>query len=340
MKNILVFNVNWLGDVVFSSPVFRTLKEQFPDAMITCIAHPRVREIAASIPGVDRVMIFDEKGSHRSLLAKLDFVFKLRRLHFDTAFILRLSFTRTFLLWLAGIPRRYGYARKGWGWCLTKSLFSLNNTSHRSDQYLKIVELAGIVIEDRANQLVADPHARDMVVQQLQSLGWNGRDRLVAINCGGNWPLKRWPEGNFTELIRRVMTLPGVAVVVPGGESDLSLIERITLPLEKKPIVMAGRVDLKGMIALCSVLDILVSNDSGPLHVANAVGTAVIGIFGPTREEWTGPRGRGRRVILQHDLECNSTPCYDNVCRDNKCMQAVTVDEVFDAVQNLLGKGA
>jgi lipopolysaccharide heptosyltransferase II len=336
IRNILVFNVNWLGDVVFSSPVFIALKAEYPDSKITCIVHPRVKDIASSIPAIDEIVVFDERGVHRSVFAKAAFVRKLKGSKFNVAFILRGSFSRSLLLWLSGIPLRYGYARKGWGWLLTGPIFSLDKNKHRSDQYLEVIEKSGIEVKDRSNSLYADETLRVQVRELLSEKGWNGTDRLVALNCGGNWDLKRWPEDQFSTLVRLIMELPGIQLVMSGAKNDIELIRRIVTPLERKPIITAGLVDIKGMVALFSLLDVLISNDSGPLHVANALGVNVIGLFGPTRPELTGPRGKGDKIILMHDISCNSHACYSLKCSDNICMKKIKVDEVFAAVNKLL----
>src|SRR5262245_47517489 len=135
MQNILVVNVNWLGDVIFSSPVFKAIKENYPKAHVACLAVPRVKEILESIPGIDEIIIYDEKGVHRNPLAKLSLINSLRRRNFDIAFLLHGSLTRALIVYLAKIPQRVGYATKGRGRFLTHQVEPLSNEPHRCDYY-------------------------------------------------------------------------------------------------------------------------------------------------------------------------------------------------------------
>src|SRR5262245_11739670 len=115
MKKVLVVNVNWLGDVIFSAPVFQALKAAYPQSQVSCLAVPRVRAILESIPGIDEIIVYDEEGAHRNPLAKLRLIRELSAKHFDAAFLLHRSLTRALLVFLAGIPQRIGYATKGRG---------------------------------------------------------------------------------------------------------------------------------------------------------------------------------------------------------------------------------
>ena len=134
MKRILVVNVNWMGDVIFSSPIFKAIKEAYPQAQISCLAPSRVREIVESIPGVDEMIDFEEKGKHWSPWGKWQLIQELRRRKFDAAFLLHCSLTRALLVFLAGIPLRVGYDTKGRGIFLTQKVSALNDEKiHRQD---------------------------------------------------------------------------------------------------------------------------------------------------------------------------------------------------------------
>jgi len=149
MKNILVVNVNWLGDCIFSSPVFKALKDNYPQARVSCLAVPRVREILECIPQIDRIILYDEKGAQRSWWAKWTFSQQLKKENFDTAIILRPSFSRALLLAAAGIPRRIGYAKKERRSFLTQPVPEPKEPLHRSDYYLRVLESAGIKVKTR-----------------------------------------------------------------------------------------------------------------------------------------------------------------------------------------------
>jgi lipopolysaccharide heptosyltransferase II len=335
MRRILVVNVNWIGDVIFSSPIFKALKAEFPRAHISCLADPRVREVLESIPGIDEIIVYDEKGKHGDLFAKLALLLQLRRKRFDTAILLHRSLTRALLVYGAGIPRRIGYDEKGRGRYLTHRSEFPGADVHRSDRYIHIIESYGVNVQDRQCRLNVCPEADSAVKAMLAAENVHDDDFVVVVNTGGNWELKRWPHERFSRLIDRLMNVVRVKVILPGAVKDVPLIRKITAPLNCKPLNWAGRTNLKQLLALLKRADVVVSADSGPLHMASGVGTRVIGLFGPTRPEITGPRGEGRSVVLQCDVGCNREPCYHLKCPDNVCMKAITVDEVVESIKHI-----
>ncbi len=336
MKKILVVNVNWLGDVIFSSPVFKALKTAYPRSKISCLAAPRVQEVLESIPGVDEIIVYDEEGSHRSPFAKLRLIRELSQKKFDAAFLLHRALTRALFVFLAGIPRRIGYDTKSRGAFLTCRIKAPDERKvHRSDYYLNVVESFGVAVTDRASLLTVDAKAEKEIRDMLYGYGVDERDFLVVIHPGGNWNLKRWPARHFSLLVKQLMGTGKCKVVISGSSQDMALAGTIISELNHKPVVLTGKIDLKQLMALMKRANCVVSADSGPLHIASSVGSSVVGIFGPTRPEITGPHGGGRSVILQHDVGCNRRPCYHLKCPDNTCMQAVNVDEVIDAIRKI-----
>jgi len=193
MERILVVNVNWLGDVIFSSPVFKALKEAYPKAHISCLAVPRVREVLESIPFIDEIIEYDERGRHRNPFAKCKLIFQLRRKRFNVAFLMHRSLTRALMVYLAGIPQRVGYDEKNRGKFLTHKVKHLKDQVHRSDHYLNVIESFGVLVKDRQCQLNVSNKAKEDIDKILESKNIQENDYLVVINPGGNWDLKRWP---------------------------------------------------------------------------------------------------------------------------------------------------
>lgn len=332
MRKILVVNVNWVGDVIFSSPIFKALKAAYPQSQISCLAVPRAREILESIPDIDEIIVYDEQGVHRNPLAKLRLIHKLSQKHFDAAFLLHRSLTRALFVFFAGIPQRIGYDAKGRGRFLTRAIKAPDEqTTHRLDYYLNVVESFGVTVADRTSSLTVSIASETEIRDLLKRHDIGDKDFLVVVHPGGNWDLKRWPVHHFTLLIEELMK--DGKVVISGSDQDITLAQTIAADFPFKPVILAGKTNLKQLMALMKRADCVVSADSGPLHIASSVGTSVVGIFGPTRPEITGPRGNGRAIILQRDVGCNRRPCYNLECPDNTCMQAVSVKEVLDAVR-------
>jgi heptosyltransferase-2 len=339
MRNILVVNVNWLGDAIFSLPVFKALKAAYPGARISCLAVPRVREVLELSADIDEILIYDEEGKHRMPWSKLNLIMQLRRQNFDAAFLLHRSLTRALLVFLAGIPRRIGYDEKGRGIFLTHKVPPSRGWIHRADHYLKVIEAFGIAAEDRSIELNVPAVAQTELDMLLKNYSIGEKDFLVAVNAGGNWDLKRWPQENFSRLIRQLAQDNSIKVIIPGAPSDKRSADAIASASGAGVIVLAGATDLKQLAALFKRVDLVISADTGPMHLAGGVGAKVIALFGPTRPEVTGPRGKGKFFLLQNDVGCNREPCYNLACPDNVCMQSITVEDVLKVVERVRGQG-
>ncbi len=330
-QKILVVNVNWVGDVIFSLPVFKALKAAFPGAHVACLAAPRVKEILESSSFVDEIIVYDEKGKHDTLFAKLNLIFELKKKNFEVAFLLHRTLTRALFMFLAGIPERVGYDEKGRGFFLTHIVKPFSG-GHRSDYYLNVIESFGIKVEDRTCDIRVDKAAEEKIKTLLSKYEISDQDFLVVLHPGGNWDLKRWPKENFSLLANRLIKEKNAKVVIVGGPDDTALAQEILGLTESKPVILTGQTNLKELMALMKRAELVVSADSGPLHIASGVGTKTIGLFGPTRPEVTGPRGKGKSIILQHDVVCNRAPCYNLTCPNNMCMQSITVDDVLNFI--------
>ncbi len=331
MKNILVVNINWLGDAIFSVPVFKALKKAYPQAQLTCLCVPRVKEVLDYCPYVDKFIIYDERKKHRWPWQKLKIIGQIRAGHFDAAFVLHRSMTRALLVFLAGIPVRVGYSKTKW--LLTQAIDFPTGDLHRGDVYLKVVEDFGVKVDERGGELSLKlPDMKSLDVKLAQAGVLEGED-FVVFNPGGNWDLKRWPVDLWAQLAAVVNREFKVRIVISGGAQDKHLGETILHQAGIKGIVLAGQSSLGESLALFKRARVVVSADSGPLHLAQSVGAKVIAIFGPTRPEITGPRAVGAVQVLFHELGCNKTPCYLLSCKSNLCMQAVKVSDVAQAIK-------
>lgn len=332
MKHILVVSVNWLGDAVFSTPVFFALKKQYPGARITCLCVPRVVDVLSLCPAIDKTIVYDEEGVDRPWHAKLSLITRLRREKFDAAFILRRSFSRSLILALAGIPVRVGYAKKGWRGLLTHEVSSEGmDRLHRSDAYLRVIETYGVKVDDRSCCLSAQEAVIRGWKDRFAAMGVKAGERLIAINTGGNWDLKQWPVERFVTLIQDIHARKLGRVVLPGAPKDIERVRKIkeASGVGDDLIMTAGNTGITSLAGLFSCVDTLVTADTGPLHLAAALGVKTVALFGPTRPEVTGARGQKESVVLQKDVGCNKAPCYYLECKNNKCMKAIMVEDVL-----------
>lgn len=336
-ERILIFNVNWLGDVLFSTATIRNIRNNYPDSFIACVVPARCYQVLKGSPHLDEIIIFDEKDRHKGPMAQLNFVSLLRLKKFDLVFLLHRSFTRALLCRLAGIPERIGYNAKRRGFLLTQKIPQPKPPSlHRIDYYLNIIEKAGLRAVDRYTEFFISPEDEGFIDNFLKEKGARPDRPLVVLNPGGNWPPKRWPKDHWVGLAGRLIKELGADVVISGSHNDLPLASSIAGMMQEKPILACGALNLKQLAALAKKCALFISADSGPLHIANAIrARRIIALFGPTSPAITGPYPAGSVIILRKDVGC-SIPCYISDCSDNRCMQAITVEDVMEKVRMII----
>jgi ADP-heptose:LPS heptosyltransferase len=222
---------------------------------------------------------------------------------------------------------------------LTKKIIPPDiHTLHRIDYYLNIIEKAGLRCEDRYTEFFVSDADAAFIEDFLHKKMVKKQDLLIGINAGGNWYPKRWPKEYWAALADKLITELGAKVIITGGFPDLALTREIRNLMHQDPILSCGVFNLKQLGALFKKLDLFITADTGPLHIANAVGAKkIIAIFGPTSPQVTGPYPAANAVILQKDVGCK-VPCYVVDCKDNRCMKAIGPDEVFEQARALLKK--
>lgn len=336
-KKILIVNVNWVGDVLFSTPFIRAVREHYPGSYIACLLHPRCIDILEGNPRLDEIIIYDEDLSHKSLLGKLKLINILRKKKFDTAFILHKSFTKALITMLAGIRERIGYPTKNRGILLTKVIEEPADNPHKVEHFLNLARAVGINSSNRAYEFFIKDSDRNYIRAFLQKNGVIDPDFLVAICPGGNWDPKRWPKENFARLSDILIERFGAKVVISGAKKDIKLAEAIKALMKGKAITACGETTLKQLGALLEMADLVIANDTGPMHIASAMKTKLIALFGPTSPDITGPYGGGDCRVIFKNFSCEA-PCYDVACNDNRCMAEIAVEDVLKEVEDMSAK--
>ncbi|MCM8786628.1 MAG: lipopolysaccharide heptosyltransferase II [Candidatus Omnitrophica bacterium] len=333
MKRILIVNVNWLGDALMTTPVFKAIKETLPSSYLAVMVVPRLIDVFSQNPYIDEIVIFDEKTKHKSFKEKLKFVKFLKSKKFDTAFLIHRSFTRAFILWLAGIKTRIGYIRLKNFFVLTKRIKPPPKDIHRQDYYLYLFEKCGFVIKDRFPKIFVDEaiclEARNFIYNLQKNYKF-----IVGINPSGNWEPKRWLASYFAELADNLIEQLNAAILFIGSNQDIEVANEVMQKMRNPAINLAGKTTIKQLTALMEYFDLFVSNDSGPAHIAAAQNIDTIVIFGPTSDKITSPKGRAVKII-KNPVNC-IIPCYKKNCLDNICMKNILPSQVFLEAKTIL----
>ncbi len=335
MHKILVVSPNWLGDALFSTSLIAALKRNFTRSHLAVLSVPRVKEIFQNNPNVNKIIIYHEKGKHRNLISRLGFILKLRKERFDTAFMLRPSLSRTIILKYAGIKQIVGHDNTKSGWLLTVKVPPPAEVLHKVDYFLTLLESLGSKISNRRYEFFPSNEDRAYVAGLFSEQKMDANLPLIVINPGANWVPKRWPPENFAALIRRIKERTAANIAITGAEKDKDLAEEIIDKSQQEVFDFAGRTSLGQLGALMEKADVVISADSGPMHIAAAVGTRVVALFGPTSAQITGPYPLENHIVIQKEVGCK-VPCYDSACKDYRCMKAISVGEVAEKLFGLL----
>jgi heptosyltransferase-2 len=338
VKRILVRGPNWLGDAVMCEPTLRGLRSLFPEAQIALLVKPYVAEVFVGHPAVTRVLTYDSKGRHAGLTGKWALAGQLRRQGFDLAVLFQNAFEAALLSFLAGVPRRCGYAIDGRGLLLSDPIALPDRRSppHLVRYYWDILKPLGLTGDPAAPHLVVFPEEEQAMEERFVKGGLPASDLVVGINPGSTGGrAKRWLPERFAEaadrLCRTIRESRGqqVSVVIVGGKEEEQLGREIAARLSSRSLVLSGATTIRELMAALKRCEVLLSNDSGPMHVANALQVPVVSIFGSTDWRKTAPFGNPDGLVRQ-PVDC--APCMLLECPiDHRCMTRVTVDQVYES---------
>ncbi len=339
MQRILVVLPNWFGETLFATPFLRALRQQRPEAFIATLGWPRCREVLLHNPHVNELLDYDERGIHQRLSGKWRLIKALRAQRFDTAFILRKSLSRTALLALAGIPTRVGSANAKSGWLLTHRVPVATELRHKASTYLPLLEAVGLAVIPGPYEYVIGEDERQQARRLLQSHDiLNGRP-LVVLHPGANWFHKRWAPERFAALADRLAETAQVQLVITGGPGDVELVQAIRQRMRGRAAALAGQTSLRLLAACLEHAHLVVTHDTGVLHIAAALHRPVVALYGPTSPVLTGPLGDPQRtVVLHHAQACPRIPCYSPERPPHLGMETITVDEAYAAARQLLSQ--
>ena len=335
-NRILIVSVNWLGDLLFMTPAIRALRRAHPKSHIACLVPPRGLDLLRGNPHLDEVIPLEEERGLRQWRNWGPLLRRLREERFDAAYLFHRSFSRTLLAWAAGIPARIGYRTWKRGWLLTVPVEPVPKDSlHKADWFLRVLQADGIEPDGPQYEAGVLPEDSETADRLLREWRINPREKIVALHAGANWRLKRWPAGQFAQLADALAERYGARLLFVGAEEDRPLILGILARMRSSAFVAAGRTTFRQLGALLARMSLLISNDSGPLHLGIAVGTPVVALFGPTDPVLTGPPAGSQAVTLFGSVGC-PVPCYRLHCPVNLCMQQITVGQVLEAAGKFL----
>ncbi|NOQ47531.1 MAG: lipopolysaccharide heptosyltransferase II [Desulfobulbaceae bacterium] len=341
-RKILIRSTNWIGDAIMTTPAVRTIRANFPDAEITMLALPWVSDVFRSCPDVDHIFLYEKNGRHHGIKGKMQLAFDLKKENYDAAILLQNAFEATFITRLARIPVRGGYTTDGRGVLLTHGVkkHPYIGTKHQVHYYQEMLQGLGLKPGSDTLELFLSDEAKSEAREFLAKKAGLGKGRAAAVgfNPGASYgPAKQWPFDKFGRLAAQLCRQTNAVILIFGTNADHEAARKImeAVPESDRMIDLTGKTNLAGAMALIGGCNVFVTNDSGLMHVAAALHTPTVAIFGSTDHIATGPYSDNATVIRK-PLPCS--PCKKTHCPEKhfNCMQQIQVQEVLTSVQDHL----
>lgn len=325
----MIRSANWLGDAVMTLPAMMAVRETYPEAHIVVVANPLVAQLLENHPGCDEVIVYNKAGEHAGIFGLLRFAAALRRRKFDCAILFQYAIEAGIMAFLAGIPRRVGFTTDGRRLLLTHPVpFSeVEKRLHQTDAFLRIVNYYGIKAKEKRQELALLDSERAWANEQ------QAEGSVVTINPGAAYgSAKRWYPERFAAVGDFLAREYGMQIVLIGGPGEVEIGKDIAAASQAPVHNFIGKTTIRQMMALIDAAALMVTNDSGPMHVAAGFNVPIVAIFGSTNYTTTSPCSESYRIV-RHQVECS--PCMLRECPiDHRCMDRVTVDDVIEAIQS------
>ena len=331
-KKILIRGPNWVGDAVLAIPALKAVRSNFPKAEITLLVRPWVAGLFTSAPFIDRVWT-EEKPTKLGDWTRI--TRDIRAFEFDVALLLPNSFESALMIFLARVPKRIGYATDGRAWMLTDSIEPSNESQHQVHYYLELAKAIRAETDRPSIEIEATDEERENARKLLAEEGIARGDQFLVLNPGAAYgSAKRWHEDRFADVADILSGEMRIGVAMIGSEAERPITEQIRTRMKRPSAILSGRTSLETLIGVLAESCLMITNDSGPMHIAAALGVPTVAVFGSTDERVTSPFGPRTRVV-KNPVECS--PCLLRECPiDHRCMNGVSVEDVCNAARDVV----
>ncbi|OGW87274.1 MAG: lipopolysaccharide heptosyltransferase II [Omnitrophica bacterium RIFCSPHIGHO2_02_FULL_46_11] len=337
-KRILVTKLGAVGDLVLAVPSFRMLRKRFPSANISLLVESKLIQLVERCPYLDEIIVFDRSNQKDQWRRLLILGKRLKQRGFDISIDLQNNWKTHLLAFLARIPKRYGYKRGSAGFLLTHPITFWDQSLGPIEHQFQVLKRAGVVHFEDAIELWPGAEEEASIGARLKQAGRDSAKRLVGFILGSspNWPTKQWPIERFVELSKNLLQRFDCQIALIGTKEDEKLAQSFN-PLNSKHIFdFTGKTSLGELASLVKHLDVILTGDTAPLHIASAFETKIVALFGPTEPKRHMPPGKDHIALVKR-IPCQ--PCYSGTCKNSEkllCMREISVSEVVDAVSRQL----
>ncbi|MEK6673086.1 MAG: glycosyltransferase family 9 protein [Nitrospirota bacterium] len=330
----MVVSTTGIGDTLWGTPAIKALRETFPDAYICVLTNPAGFEVLKGNPDIDDILIFIQ-GSF-GYLSCIGLLTQLRKKNIATAFIFHSSDRIIWpLCFFSGAVNIIGIEgqSKGLDFILTKTI-KLQDNIHGIETRLRLVKQVGAKNASRTISIYLADREREAAVRFMESNGIKKENSsIIGFQPGAQKPFKCWPQENFIEAGNILVKSLGCKIIVTGDSSERELVDEIASGI-KGAVPAAGKLSIRETAAIIEKMNLFITNDTGPMHIAFALKTPTIALFSPTDPRLCGPHHADRVAIISKPITCN--PCTGKKCLNPVCMEQIEVKEVVESAKVML----
>lgn len=332
-QRILLIRLSSLGDIVLTTPAIRAVRAYFSDAYIAMLVGKQSADVLRENPHLDEIITFDRLAKNKDTREMLRTVRLLRERKFTLAIDLQRKFRTELLMYFSGATKRVGKSSL----CTARVLEQGNK--HATAHYFDLLHAVGIpAVDQRLELFLAESERRD-ASQRFDTAGVTETGLKVGVFPGAGWKLREWMPDRFAALGDRLVRHFNAEVLIFGGRKESDLVHTVANLMEARAVAFAGNLQVRELAACIEKCDLFLTNDTGPMHIAAAVGTPTVSLFGPGNHIRFQPLGELHQTI-RHDVPCSPCKQFTDKCKDNICMKKITVDEVWQSISATLASSA
>jgi heptosyltransferase-2 len=346
IRKVLVIRLDRIGDMVITTPIFRALKEKWPDVQVTALTNPVNKNIVINNPFIDCILVYDRENMHKSLNSRLIFFRSIREKKFDLVIdpYLDYELKTSFITRFVGNRFRLGFEFAGRGIFYNirynPNVFPVSTEKrHMIDYDLDLLTHIGIETQKRQPEIFLSTNEKENAFKLLKEAGADPESKIIGIHPGGNYQSQRWPVKRFAAISDHLITNYDVKVILFAGQAEKQLLSEFRGYAVNTPIFLED-LSLREFMSTLSHCSLFLCNNSGPLHIAAALNIPTVSTMGPTIPYHWWPYGKDH-IVLRKNVDCS--PCKKGICKTHECMELITTNDFIAAVESqirALDKGA
>lgn len=325
MERILLIRLSSLGDIVLTTPAIRAIRAYHPNAYLAMLVSKQSADVLRENPHLNEIIEFNRSAKDKDTGEMLRIIRILRERNFGLAIDFQRRFRTELLMFFSGASNRVGKGR-----LCTIRVSEIEN-KHATERYFDLLHAVGIPAVNRQLEMFLSTTEKKDASFALRESGITHKQLKVGLFPGAGWQLREWMPERFASIGDRLVQHFNAQVIVFGGPKETELVHTVCNLMHEQAYPFAGTLSIRQLAACIEKCDLFLTNDTGPMHIATAVGTQTVALFGPGNHVRFQPIGE-LHTMIRHDVPCSPCKQFTDKCKNNICMQKITVDEVWDSI--------